>query len=60
MSESTRAYIYRGVLILVFALGTFGVITQEQGAQIVAIVAGFLGAGLAVKHTSTKKGEHEA
>ena len=59
MSESTRAWIYRAVLAIVAVAGVFGYLTDEQGATIVALVGGLLGAGLATANTSTKKAEPE-
>jgi len=55
MTEPTRAYIYRALIVVIFALVAFGVITQEQSTAVLAAAAGLLGVGLAAKNTSRKK-----
>ena len=54
MNQSTRAYIYRIVLgfspIAVF----YGLVTSEEAALWVALIANALGVGLAAANTSTK------
>lgn len=55
MSESTRAIVYRVLVVLIFGLVVFGVITEEQSTAALAAVAGLLGVGLAARNTSTRK-----
>jgi hypothetical protein len=55
MSESTRGLIYRGLVVVFFALVTFGVITAEAGDEYmrtVLEVAALLGFGLASRNTT--------
>lgn len=53
MNESTRAYIYRiAVALSVLAVG-FSIISEEQAALILPVVAAVLGNGLAALNTST-------
>lgn len=54
MSEQTRGWVYRIALVAIAALGIFGVVTEEQGAQLVALVTALLGVGataLATRNT---------
>ncbi len=54
MPESTRAYIYR-VLVVAQPLATaYGIIDDQKAALWLALAAAVLGLGLAVKNTSTK------
>ena len=52
MSESTRALIYRVLVVLIPLLVVFGLVTEETATAIIAAAAGLLGAGLAAKNTS--------
>ena len=52
MSESTRALIYRVLVVLIPLLVAFGLLTEETAASLLAAVAGLFGAGLAAKNTS--------
>ena len=54
MSESTRAWVYRGLLALVALAIVYGLVTDEQAAAWVAVVSAILGNGLATLNTSTK------
>jgi hypothetical protein len=54
MSESTRALIYRVLVVLIPLLVAFGLVTDETAAALVAAVGGLFGAGLAAKNTSRK------
>lgn len=54
LSESTRAYLYRLLLAVSAAAIVFGLITDEEGAAIIPIIAALLGNGLATANTSTK------
>jgi hypothetical protein len=56
MSEAARAWIYRLLVVAIFALGVFGVITQEEAAAWIGTAGGLLGVVLATANTSTKKG----
>jgi len=54
MSESTRGLIYRGLVVVFFALVTFGVVTADEGAsylQSAVTALGLLGFGLASRNT---------
>ena len=51
MSESTRALIYRALVVLIPLLVVFGLVTEETAAALVAAAAGLFGAGLATKNT---------
>lgn len=56
MSEKTRAYIYRIVLAVIPLLVVFGVVSEDQVTEWVALAAAVLGtgaAGLATGNTST-------
>lgn len=55
MSETTRAWVYRGLLALVALAVVYGLVTDEQAAAWVAVVSAVLGNGLAVVNTTTKK-----
>jgi hypothetical protein len=55
MSESTRGLIYRGLVVVFFALVTFGVITAEASDEYmrtVIEVAALLGFTLASRNTT--------
>jgi hypothetical protein len=52
MSESTRALIYRVLVVLIPLLVVFGFVTEETAAALIASAAGLLGAGLAARNTS--------
>ena len=54
MSEAQRAWIYRALVVVILALGVFGLITEEQSATYIAVLGGLFGAGLATINTSTK------
>lgn len=54
MSEQTRAYIYRVIVVLIPVAVAFGIITDEVAASIIAAAAGLFGAGLATKNTKRK------
>lgn len=54
MSERTRGLIYRGLVVVILALGVFGFITEEQSATFIAVLGGLLGAGLATVNTTLK------
>lgn len=56
MNESTRAWVYRGLLALVALAVVYGLVTDEQAAAWVAAVSAVLGNGLATLNTTTKKG----
>lgn len=54
MSESTRGLIYRGLVVVFFALTIFGAINAEQADQYLATVVevlALLGFGLASRNT---------
>jgi hypothetical protein len=53
MNEATRAWLYRVLLAASAAAIVFGLITEEEGAAIVPILAALLGNGLATVNTST-------
>lgn len=57
MSETTRAWVYRGLLALVALAVVYGFVTDEQAAAWIAVVSAVLGNGLAAVNTTTKKGE---
>jgi hypothetical protein len=52
-NESNRAWLYRVLLAVSAAAIVFGLITDEEGAALVPILAALLGNGLAAKNTST-------
>ena len=55
MSEETRGLIYRALTVVFFALVVFGVITQDEADQWLALVVqvfGFLGFALASRNTT--------
>lgn len=55
MSESTRGLIYRGLTVVFFALVVFGVITQDEADQYLALAVqalGFFGFALASRNTT--------
>jgi hypothetical protein len=54
MSERTRGLIYRALVVVILALGVFGLITEEQSATFIAVLGGFFGAGLATINTTIK------
>ncbi len=56
MSETTRAWIYRGLLALVALAIVYGLVTDEQAAAWIAVASAVLGNGLAAVNTTTKKG----
>ncbi len=56
MSEQTRGIIYRALVVVILALGVFGVITEEATATYVATLGGLFGATLASMNTP-RKGE---
>jgi len=51
MSEQTRGLIYRALVVVILALGVFGVITDEQSATFIGLVGGLFGATLASINT---------
>mgnify|MGYP007116841362 CR=1 FL=1 len=58
MSESTRAYIYRIVTVVLPLLVVLGVLTEDIASHVVLIAAAVLGLavpGLAAVNTSTKE-----
>lgn len=57
MSETTRAWVYRGLLALVALAVVYGLVTDEQAAAWIAVVSAVLGNGLAAVNTTTKKGD---
>ena len=57
MSETTRAWVYRGLLALVALAVVYGLVTDEQAAAWVAVASAVLGNGLATVNTTTKRGE---
>ena len=54
MTETTRAWVYRGLLALVTLAVVYGIATEEQAAAWVAVLSAILGNGLATLNTSTK------
>jgi len=54
MSTTTRAWVYRVLVILSILAVGFGIATDEQAASWVAAVSAILGNGLATLNTSTK------
>lgn len=54
MNEQTRAYIYRIVLGLSPLAVFYGLVTSEEAALWVALIANALGVTLAAANTSTK------
>lgn len=55
MSEQTRAYIYRIIVLGVSPLAVFyGLATAEEAALWVALIANILGVSMAMANTSTK------
>lgn len=55
MDETTRAWVYRGLLALVALAVAYGLITEETATAWVAVVAALLGNGLAAVNTTTKR-----
>jgi hypothetical protein len=55
MTETTRAWVYRGLLALVTLAVVYGIATEEQAAAWVAVLSAVLGNGLATLNTTTKK-----
>lgn len=54
MNQTTRAYIYRIVLGLSPIAVFYGLVTSEEAALWVALIANALGVSLAAANTSTK------
>lgn len=55
MNESTRAWVYRGLLALVALAIVYGLVSEEQAAAWAAVLSAVLGNGLATLNTSTKR-----
>jgi hypothetical protein len=55
MSQQTRAYIYRIVLGLSPLAVFYGLVTTQEAALWVALIANILSTSLAVANTSTEK-----
>jgi hypothetical protein len=55
MTETTRAWVYRGLLALVALAIVYGLVSQEQAAAWVGVVSAIAGNGLATLNTSTSK-----
>ena len=57
MNESTRAWVYRGLLALLALAVAYGFIADEQQvAAWTALVTALVGNGLATVNTTTKRG----
>lgn len=57
MKEATRAYLYRIALAVLPLLTLWGVVSDQEGPLVIALVAAILGVGLAAKNTSTDSEE---
>jgi len=55
MNERTRAWIYRVLPVVIAALLSFGIVTEDQATQISGLIVALLGPILAAFNTSTEK-----
>lgn len=60
MKESTRAYLYRIVTVVIPILTAYGVVSEEKAPLFVALAAAVFSTALAAKNTSTTADEPPA